>query len=79
MWRTKIGNINNIYALEGSLYSRQLELLEQSIVCGIRRRVSDNDFKTSKKPKPRDWIEHYFVHCIYGCMLYELTGISLKN
>ena len=38
------------------------------------------DFKTSKKPKPRDWIEHYFVQCMaYGCMLYELTGISVKK
>ena len=26
------------------------------------------------------WIEHYFVQCMaYGCMLYELTGISVKK
>jgi genome maintenance exonuclease 1 len=38
------------------------------------------DFKTSKKPKPREWIEHYFVQCCaYACMLYELTGIAVKK
>ena len=38
------------------------------------------DFKTSKKPKPRDWIEHYFVQCAaYACMLYEMTGIMVKK
>ena len=38
------------------------------------------DFKTSKKPKPKDWIEHYFVQCAaYACMLYEMTGIIVKK
>ena len=38
------------------------------------------DFKTSKKPKPVEWIEHYFVQAVaYACMLYELTGISVKK
>ena len=38
------------------------------------------DFKTSKKPKPRDWIDGYFVQCAaYACMLYEMTGIMVKK
>ena len=38
------------------------------------------DFKTSKEPKPREWIENYFVQAVgYACMLYELTGISVKK
>ena len=38
------------------------------------------DFKTSKKPKPREWIDHYFVQCAaYACMLYEMTGIMVKK
>jgi genome maintenance exonuclease 1 len=38
------------------------------------------DFKTSKKPKPREWIEHYFVQAMaYGCMLYEMKDIAVKK
>ena len=38
------------------------------------------DFKTSKKPKPLEWIDHYFVQCAaYACMLYEMTGIMVKK
>ena len=38
------------------------------------------DFKTSKQPKPRNWVDGYFVQCAaYACMLYELTGIIVKK
>ena len=38
------------------------------------------DFKTSAKPKPREWIDGYFVQCCaYACMLHELTGLSVKK
>ena len=38
------------------------------------------DFKTAKKPKPRQWIDSHFVQCAaYGCMLYEMTGIMVKK
>ena len=79
--KQKIGNINNIYALEGSLYSRQLGIAGTvDCIAEYEDELAIIDFKTSKKPKPRDWIEHYFVQCMaYGCMLYELTGISVKK
>ena len=38
------------------------------------------DFKTSKKPKPREWIEDYFVQCAKAmAMLYEMKGTSVKK
>ena len=38
------------------------------------------DFKTSKKPKPRDWIENYFVQAMfYGMALFERTGKQVKK
>ena len=79
--KEKIGNINNIYALEGSLYSKQLGIAGTvDCIAEYEDELAIIDFKTSKKPKPRDWIEHYFVQCMaYGCMLYELTGISVKK
>lgn len=81
-----LNNINNIHALESSLYSKVLGIAG-TVDC-IAEYTGENkipelsviDFKTSKKPKPREWIEHYFVQCAaYACMLYELTGITVKK
>ena len=79
--KTEINRINNIYALEGSLYSKQLGIAGTvDCIAEYDGELAIIDFKTSKKPKPREWIEHYFVQCMaYGCMLYELTGISVKK
>jgi genome maintenance exonuclease 1 len=79
--KTELNRINNIHALEGSLYSKQLGIAGTvDCIAEYNGELSIIDFKTSKKPKPREWIEHYFVQCMaYGCMLYELTGISVKK
>jgi genome maintenance exonuclease 1 len=73
--------INNIYALEGSLYSQFLGIAGTvDCIAEFDGELSIIDFKTSKKPKPREWIDHYFVQCCaYACMLHELTGISVKK
>ena len=77
----KLNKIDNIYALEGPLYSKELGIAGTvDCIAEYDGELAIIDFKTSKKPKPRDWIEHYFVQCMaYGCMLYELTGISIKK
>ena len=79
--KNKLKNINNIHALEGSLYSKQLGIAGTvDCIAEYDGELAIIDFKTSKKPKPREWIDHYFVQCMaYGCMLYELTGISVKK
>jgi len=79
--KADLKKINNIYALEGSLYSKQLGIAGTvDCIAEYDGELAIIDFKTSKKPKPREWIEHYFVQCMaYGCMLYELTGISVKK
>ncbi len=79
--KPELNRINNIHALEGSLYSRQLGIAGTvDCIAEYNGELAIIDFKTSKKPKPREWIEHYFVQCMaYGCMLYELTGISVKK
>ena len=79
--KTELNRINNIYALEGSLYSKQLGIAG-TVDCIAEHdgELAIIDFKTSKKPKPREWIEHYFVQCMaYGAMFYELTGIPIKK
>ena len=79
--KQELRNINNIYALEGSLYSKYLGIAGTvDCIAEHNKELAIIDFKTSKKPKPREWIEHYFVQCMaYGCMLYEITGISVKK
>jgi hypothetical protein len=79
--KPELNKINNIHALEGSLYSKVLGIAGTvDCIAEYNGELAIIDFKTSKKPKPVDWIEHYFVQCMaYGCMLYELTGISIKK
>ena len=76
-----LNKIDNIYALEGPLYSKELGLAGTvDCIAEYDGELAIIDFKTSKKPKPRNWIEHYFVQCMaYGCMLYEMKGISIKK
>lgn len=77
----ELKKINNIYALEGSLYSLRLGIAGTvDCIAEYNNELAIIDFKTSKKPKPKQWIEHYFVQCAaYACMFYELTGIPVKK
>jgi genome maintenance exonuclease 1 len=79
--KPELNKINNIHALESSLYSKVLGVAGTvDCIAEYNGELAVIDFKTSKKPKPVEWIEHYFVQCMaYGCMLYELTGISVKK
>ena len=76
-----LNRINNIYTLEGSLYSQYLGVAGTvDCIAEFDGELSIIDFKTSKKPKPREWIDGYFVQCCaYACMLHELTGLSVKK
>jgi len=76
-----LNRINNIHALEGSLYSKFLGIAGTvDCIAEFDGELAIIDFKTSAKPKPRDWIEGYFVQCCaYACMLHEMTGISVKK
>ena len=76
-----LSRINNIHALEGSLYSEFLGIAGTvDCIAEFDGELAIIDFKTSAKPKPRDWIEGYFVQCCaYACMLHELTGLSVKK
>ena len=76
-----LNKIDNIHALEGSLYSKELGIAGTvDCIAEYDGELAIIDFKTSKKPKPRDWVEHYFVQAMaYGCMLYEMRDISVKK
>ena len=76
-----LNKIDNIHALEGSLYSKQLGVAGTvDCIAEYEGELAVIDFKTSKAPKPRDWIDGYFVQAAaYACMYYELTGIAAKK
>ena len=79
--KSNLDNIDNIHALEESMYSIELGIAGTvDCIAEYNGELAIIDFKTSKKPKPREWIDHYFVQCAaYACMLYELTGIIVKK
>ena len=79
--KDELRNINNIHGLETALYSKELGVAGTvDCIAEYNGELSIIDFKTSKKAKPRDWIDHYFVQCAaYACMLYEMTGIMVKK
>ena len=79
--KKELKNIDNIYALEKSLYSRELGVAGTvDCIAEYKGELAIIDFKTAEKPKPVDWIENYFVQAAaYACMFYEITDIPVKK
>jgi hypothetical protein len=79
--KPSLNKINNIHCLEGALYSKQLGVAGTTdCIAEFDDELAVIDFKTSKKPKPREWIENYFVQAMfYGMAYYEMTGTPIKK
>jgi len=79
--KNQLNKINNIHCLEGALYSKYLGVAGTTDCIGEHEgELAVIDFKTSKKPKPREWIENYFVQAMfYGMAYYEMTGTPIKK
>lgn len=76
-----LNRIDNILCQETALYSTELGIAGSvDCIAEFDGELSVIDFKTSKAPKPREWIEDYFVQCAaYACMLYEMKGLIVKK
>jgi len=76
-----LDNINNIHAIERTLYSEYLGLAGRVDCIGeYEGELAVIDFKTSEKIKPEAWLENYFVQeTFYAAAYYELTGIPVKK
>ena len=74
-----LDKINNIHAIERTLYSEYLGLAGRVDCIGeYEGELAVIDFKTSEKIKPEEWLENYFVQeRFYGSAYYELTGIPI--
>ena len=76
-----VDKIDNIHALEAMLYSDQLRMAGTVDCIGeYEGLLSIIDFKTSKKQKKREDIEHYFIQATaYSVMFEELFSITVPD
>jgi len=76
-----LSDIDNIRALEATLYSDHLRLGGQAdCIAEYKGRLSVIDFKTSNKKKTRSQCYSYFMQCsAYAIMFEERTGIPVDQ
>jgi genome maintenance exonuclease 1 len=79
--KPSLHRINNIHTIEGSLFSMHLGVAGSvDTIAEFDGELAVIDYKTSKEPKPVEWIESYFVQTMfYGMAFYEMTGIQIKK
>ena len=79
--KESLNKINNILGIEIGLFSKNLGIAGTAdCIAEYDGVLSVIDFKTSEKPKPRNWIDGYFVQATaYSLMLYELTKQKAKQ
>jgi len=73
--------LNNIYHQETSMFSDRLCLAGTvDLICEVDGELAIVDFKTSKQPKPEEWLEDYFVQLsAYWAMFSEKTQVVPKK
>lgn len=76
-----IDRIDNVHCVEEFLYSEHLRLAGQcDCIAEFDGRLAIIDFKTSSKPKKKDYIKNYFAQCTaYAIMFEERTGIPIDT
>ena len=79
--KPSLNRIGKIFAQEAPLYSKHLGVAGRVDCVGEFDGVpSIIDFKTSKKPKKREWVTSYFMQeAAYAIMWEERTGMPITN
>ena len=79
--KPSLSRIGKIFAQEAPLYSKHLGVAGRVDCVGLYDGVpSIIDFKTSKKPKKREWVTSYFMQeAAYAIMWEERTGMPITN
>lgn len=80
-FRPLLDRIDNIHGQEIALFSDHLRLAGRvDCIAEFDGKLSIIDFKTSKKPKKKEWIESYFAQAAgYAIMYEERTGIPINR
>ena len=73
--------LDNVYHQETAMFSDRLCLAGTvDLICEVDGELAIVDFKTSKQPKPEDWLENYFVQLsAYWAMFSERTQVVPKK
>ena len=74
-------NVELVYHQEVPLYSDKLKAAGRvDCVCKWNGKDSIVDFKTSRKPKKKEWIQDYFVQATAYSLMFEfVTSIHIPN
>ena len=74
-------HMNNIWIQEAPLYSERLEVAGRvDCIAEWDGVLSIVDYKTSKRPKKREYVEGYFIQeAAYAAMFLERTGVPIKQ
>lgn len=74
-------HVNNVRVQEVGLFSAYLQAAGRvDLVAEYDGRLSIIDFKTSRKPKKKEWIDNYFMQAAaYAVMWEELTQVPIQQ
>ena len=75
------GFVGKVYGQEIPLYSKHLGIAGRvDLISEWNGKLAVIDFKTSNKPKKREYINSYFYQCTAYCIMFEeLTGIPVDR
>jgi len=74
-------HLNNVWIQEAPLYSERLSVAGRvDCIAEWDGVLSIIDYKTSKRPKKREYVESYFIQeAAYAAMFLERTGVPIKQ
>lgn len=74
-------HLNNIWTQEAALYSERLSVAGRVDCIGEWDGVlSIVDYKTSRRPKQKEYIEGYFIQeSVYAACFFEMTRVPIKQ
>lgn len=74
-------HVETVHGTEVPLYSDTLKLAGTcDVIISIDGVLTVVDYKTSSKPKRREWVHHYLLQCAaYALMINERTGLRVPQ
>lgn len=79
--RRQLEFVDNIKATELQMFSDELRIAGTvDLIATWKEKLAVIDYKTSRKPKKREWIDHYFMQASgYAKMWEEHTGEKIER
>jgi len=77
----QLNDVSDVRAIELQMYSDELRIAGTAdLIATYRGKLCIIDYKTSRKPKKREWIDHYFMQAAgYSQMWQEHTGEQIEE